>query len=371
MKKIIKRIVSILLAAVVLVVLVAGGYVVYLFADYGRIDDNLFVEPQNNNGDELAQGKEYSIMTYNIGFGAYSRDFSFFMDVGDSIDGEHRVGKYGKAKSKDDVLTNVGGAIETIEKNEVDFVFMQEVDVDSDRSYHVNQLELAQKCFSRYANLFAYNYHSSYLFYPFNDPHGKSNSGIATFSKFKIESALRKSFPISTSISKFFDLDRCFLVSRLKAGDKQLVLINVHMSAYDKGGKIRALQLKMLNDFVATEYEKGNYVIIGGDYNHDICESVGTFDTDEVKPDWVASIRQNDLPDGFRVVTAENKGEVATCRSCDIPYQKGKNYQAIVDGFIVSANITARATNIDTDYAYSDHNPVKMLFKLGSADSDM
>lgn len=371
MKKIIKRIVSILLAAVVLVVLVAGGYVVYLFADYGRIDDNLFVEPQNNNGDELAQGKEYSIMTYNIGFGAYSRDFSFFMDVGDSIDGEHRVGKHGKAKSKDDVLTNVGGAIETIEKNEVDFVFMQEVDVDSDRSYHVNQLELAQKRFSRYANLFAYNYHSSYLFYPFNDPHGKSNSGIATFSKFKIESALRKSFPISTSISKFFDLDRCFLVSRLKAGDKQLVLINVHMSAYDKGGKIRALQLKMLNDFVAAEYEKGNYVIIGGDYNHDICESVGTFDTDEVKPDWVASIRQNDLPDGFRVVTAENKGEVATCRSCDIPYQKGKNYQAIVDGFIVSANITARATNIDTDYAYSDHNPVKMLFKLGSADSDM
>ena len=50
-------------------------------------------------------------------------------------------------------------------------------------------------------------------------------------------------------IDKLFDLDRCFAVNYLpvEGSDKKLVLINLHMSAYDKGGTIRAEQLKMLN----------------------------------------------------------------------------------------------------------------------------
>ena len=53
----------------------------------------------------------------------------------------------------------------------------------------------------------------------------------------------------------------------------------------------------MLSEFISEEYAKGNYVIVGGDFNHDICGSVGTFETDEVKPDWIASIEPSDLPD--------------------------------------------------------------------------
>lgn len=44
----------------------------------------------------LQQKKEYSALTYNIGFGAYTPDFSFFMDGG----------KFSWAKSKDSVLKN-------------------------------------------------------------------------------------------------------------------------------------------------------------------------------------------------------------------------------------------------------------------------
>ena len=41
-------------------------------------------------------------------------------------------------------------------------------------------------------------------------------------------------------ITKFTDLDRCFLISRLGLDNgKELVLINVHLSAYDQGGTIR------------------------------------------------------------------------------------------------------------------------------------
>ena len=48
----------------------------------------------------------------------------------------------------------------------------------------------------------------------------------------------------------------------------------------------------------------------------------------------------------------------------DIPYIKGVNYITILDGFIISDNIVADAENIDADFMYSDHNPVKLTFKL-------
>ena len=40
------------------------------------------------------------------------------------------------------------------------------------------------------------------------------------------------------------------------------------------------------------------------------------------------------------------------------------NYTTVVDGFLVSDNIQAKALNVDTDFAYSDHNPVKLEFEL-------
>ena len=55
---------------------------------------------------------------------------------------------------------------------------------------------------------------------------------------------------------------------------------------------------------------------------------------------------------------------VPTCRAAEIPYEKGVNFVTVVDGFLVSANVEATAENIDTDFAYSDHNPVLLRFTL-------
>ena len=55
---------------------------------------------------------------------------------------------------------------------------------------------------------------------------------------------------------------------------------------------------------------------------------------------------------------------LTTCRNCDIPYKKG-NFTIIVDGFLVSQNVeTVKVQNIDTQFTYSDHNPVVMEIKL-------
>lgn len=74
------------------------------FASYHRIEDNLELEvekpAEGNVVETLKTGTEYSALTYNIGFGAYTPDFSFFMDGG----------KSSWAKSKESVLETVSGA---------------------------------------------------------------------------------------------------------------------------------------------------------------------------------------------------------------------------------------------------------------------
>ena len=181
-------------------------------------------------------------------------------------------------------------------------------------------------------SIFAIQYHSPRLNMPLFDPHGIANAGLLTLSRFKVDTAERISYPVASDFSKLFDLDRCFSVERIPVeGGKTLVLINSHMSAYDEGGIIRAQQLEKLNTLISDEYNKGNWVIVGGD---------------------------------FSIVKPENGMEESTCRSADSPYIEGVNYTTIVDGFIVSDNVEAKATIYHTGYEESDHQPVVLSFTL-------
>ena len=344
-----------------------AGYIIYMQMNYYRIEDHTALETGNNQEQILKPGETYTAVTCNIGFGAYGPDYSFFMDTGEMEDGTRTAGKYGRAISKESVETNMEKAAEALEKLNADFMLLQEVDVDADRSYHINQKETLMKRFGDYGNVFANNFHSAYLFYPFSDPHGAVEAGLLNFSRYEIAEAERRSYPVDNSfVTKFTDLDRCFSVMRLPVeGGKQLVLVNNHMSAYDEGGLIRAQQLELLNSVMEEEYEAGNYVIVGGDFNHALGEAVAEgFPSKQKFPAWVSILTQEEMAEGIRIVQAENELEVPTCRGADIPYTKGVNFTTVVDGFLVSDNVKAAAENVDTDFGYSDHNPVLLRFEL-------
>ncbi len=373
-KKVLKSILFTLLAIICLIVLVLGSYVLYLTCQYYRIEDKQELSTTANSANLLSLDTNYSITTYNIGFGAYSHDFTFFMDSGEKIDGTKTQGSGSRAESKNSVVSMTAGAISAVNNNTInpDFMFFQEVDLKADRSHFVNQYEQITKAVEGkgYGHNFTSNFHSGYLFYPITNPHGAVEAGMATYSKYKIDSTVRRSFPIDESFpNKFFDLDRCFSVNKLPINgtQKYLVLINLHMSAYDKGGVIRAKQLAMLLDYVESEYLQGNYVIAGGDWNHDIADSKNYFATDMKVPDWVGTLNKSDLPAGFDFKAGKN---APTCRSTDISYQKKPNgdlvnYSVVLDGYLVSDNVSVSlAETIDTDFLYSDHNPQLMNFKL-------
>lgn len=359
---IIKRIFKIFLCVLLALILLIGGYVLYVVFSYSRIEDNLALIPDNKSENLVKTNEEYTIVTQNIGFGAYTADFTFFMDGG----------KESRARSKESVINCVNSAATKVLSLSPDFVLFQEVDTSSTRSYHVNEENILKESFSSFSSVFATNYHSAYLFYPILCPHGASNSGILTFANTKISSSLRKSLPISTSFSKFLDLDRCFSVSRLPIdGGKELIIYNVHLSAYGGSDEIRHAQMSMLFSDMQSEYEKGNYCVAGGDFNHDFTgDSTKKLNGgEEVEFGWAMPF-PNELLSEYKNVSRAtdytNDTLTPTCRNCDVAYEEG-NFTIVVDGFLTTSNVTVNyLENVSTDFVYSDHNPVVMKFELNT-----
>ncbi|MDR1028974.1 MAG: endonuclease [Clostridiales Family XIII bacterium] len=411
---------KVLLVIIIAIIVVFGGYVLYLQLNYERIADHLELgvdylsvptpassdTPGNPAGDAPSEvtalvrhtfetNTKYTAFTFNIGFGAYDHDFSFFMDKGAMNDGTKTVGAMSRAASEEAAERNTDAVIRRALDEDPDIALFQEVDVAADRSYNVDQRKRIVDAFSADflaseggSNLlswtYATNFHTAYLLYPPTKPIGYiKDSGLLTISKYRIEGAVRRSFPVSNAFpTKFFDLDRCFTVNRLavvadapaqgeaapgeaaKAIIGELVLINVHTSAYDKGGKIREAQMALLGDLVSKEYAAGNWVIVGGDFNHALGGSIDAFMGQMERPPWAQPFDEAMVPEGFTMLVADNADKVATDRDSSIPYVEGVNYQVTVDGFMVSDNVEAVTHNIDTDYEGSDHNPVRMEFIL-------
>ena len=374
-KKVI-RITGIILLALVIVL---AAYIIYLYASYHRIPDNqeLQVEEISQNteaGNELTTEKNYSALTYNIGFGAYTPDFSFFMDGG----------KSSWAKSKDSVKETIKGAGELVASKDPDFALVQEIDLDATRSYHVNEYSILKENIPAYNCVFAQNYDSAFLFYPFTQPHGKSKAGLALFSKYPITGSLRRSFPISTSFTKFFDLDRCYSISRVPVDNgKELVIFELHMSAYGNSDAIREGQIRMLSEDMQKEYEAGNYVICGGDFNHDLkaadtqskasdaSNNTQTDSGDSAEPEsWAYPFPRSELPEHFSFcldqLSEDEKNNLwNSARNADMEYVPGETYTVTLDGFIISDNVECtKYENVNTGYSYSDHDPVYMEFQL-------
>ena len=266
MKKVLKIVGIVLLALVV----VAAGYVIYVFAAYHRIEDNQALSVTHGQQTQTAQtGEVYKIACWNIGFGAYESDYSFFMDGGTES----------WAWSEERLLENLDAIGATAEQLEPDILLLQEVDFDATRTYHVDEalrLRTYDGLDVRTDSVFAVNYDSPFLFYPFHQPHGASRAGLLSISSFAVRSALRRSLPIETGFTKLLDLDRCYSVSRIPVENgKTLCLYNLHLSAYTSDGTIADEQLKMLLEDMQSEYEAGNYVIGGGDFNKDLLGSSG------------------------------------------------------------------------------------------------
>ena len=355
-------ILRIILVILMILVLVVGGYVAYVLIDYHRLDDNLTITPEGTasaSAIDVSSGKTYHLTDWNIGFAAYTDQFSFFMDGG----------LYSRAFSEKDTIDNMEAIVDELLKQKSDFYMIQEVDFGSTRSYQVDEKAMIEEAFSdKFSTTFGVNYDSAYLFYPISCPIGASKSGILTMSSAGITDSVRRSFRIQTGFAKLLDLDRCFTVNRIPCSNgKEFVLINLHASAYTTDDTIVIQQMQMLADTIAEEYSKGNYVIAGGDFNMDLLgDSASIFGVSGEDYSWAQPFPVDIIPEGASLVAPYDPANpVPSCRNADSPWDPETNFQITIDGFIITDNVEVESCEVtDQQFAYSDHQPVQLRFRF-------
>lgn len=342
------KIIKVLLGLLLLVVLAAGGLLGYLSLTEYRPDD---IEPlevvQAARKDNVRVGERLDVLSFNTGYCGLGREQDFFMDGGSMV----------RPRSEEDVRANLNGILSELVRQNVDIYLLQEVDFDSWRSYYTNQADTYRHGLSLNMAC-AYNFKCEFVPYPW-PPLGKVESGLVTFTGLNVTEATRESLPVPFSWPvSMANLKRCLLIERVpvEGTDRELVIINLHLEAYDDGEGKRA-QTEQLMQILAAEYRNGNYVIAGGDFNQTFegAASYPLLDESFWQP---SRVYVSDLPNGFSFVYDD---ATPTCRLLNKPYDgERKNAQFyVIDGFIVSDNLKVNLIEtVDLNFQYSDHNPV-------------
>ena len=298
--------------------------------------------------------REFTFLTWNIGYAGLGKEMDFFYDGGKQV----RPGKE-QCKGYFDGIRNLLQSRDT-----ADFIFLQETDVHSKRSWYRDEFSEISGILPGFFNVFAPNYDCRFVPVPLTDPMGRVVSGLACFLRPEPGNAGIHYFTGTVPWPKrLVYLKRCYLLFRFKLDSgKELVIINTHNSAYDSTGALRRNELAALGLVMNAEYGKGNYVVAGGDWNN----NPRGFSPSTVRSgDAVVPIEPEIDPSfvpGWQFVFDSAR---PTNRNVDMPYAKGVTKTTIIDFFVVSPNV--EVTHIETipaGFAFSDHQPVEVRVRL-------
>jgi endonuclease/exonuclease/phosphatase family metal-dependent hydrolase len=337
-----------------LIILLSLGFVVFLTVTEFSPVSKSKVEVGGNAPSIDPERREFSLLTWNVGYAGLGKELDFFYDGGKKT-------RPGKSQCLD-YFNGIKKVVKSYDT--VDFMLIQEVDVNSKRSWKQNEYDSLCSQLPGYCHGFAYNYKSRFIPVPLMAPMGHVNAGLVTFSAFRPDDAVvqyfESDFPWPTRLAM---LKRCYILFRFRLNDgKDLVIINLHNSAYDSTGLLRERELSILDSVLQYEYSRGNYVIAGGDWN----SNPRGFHPNTFRQGDLSVLIEPPIPDTF--ASGWNfvfDSLVPSNRFTDMPYQKGLTRTTIIDFFVVSPNIEIKyiATQ-HGGFEYSDHEPVILSVKL-------
>ncbi len=342
--KILRGILYLLLS---LVLLFALFVLIASLSDYKPEEREVIFE--SSEPDTIMVHKPINILSWNLGYGGLGKDMDFFYDEGTQV-----------RTSEENTHNNLEAISSFLFKNDtVDIFLLQEVDKRSKRTYLIDEVKQIANSLSYPNHSFAYNYKVFFVPLPFTEPMGKAHSGLMSLSKFKPFIVERYDFPGSYPWPKnLFMLDRCFLVERYTLSNQnELLVINTHNSAFD-GGELKKHEMEYLKNFILKEYNSGNYVVVGGDWN----QNPPGFDTSTFNDGSgyqnfeLASISDNYLPSGWKWSYDDS---FPTNRSLVSPYDPANSATTVLDFFLLSPNVQTKIIKtINLNFENSDHQPV-------------
>ena len=356
----VKKVFKIVLIILGAVLLLAAGLILWLSVCEFKPADVTDVKVESNSQvGEFSPflDQELTVISWNIGYAGLGKDSDFFMDGGENV----------SSADQDTVTASLLGIYKQLYTgdNQAGIYMLQEVDKNSARTYGMDESD----CLGIYNSTYALNYSCPFVPYPL-PPIGRVNSGLLTTTMYDIDSSERISlpcpfdWPVSTA-----NLKRCLLVSYLpiEGSSNKLVIVNLHLEAYDDGeGKIA--QTKQLREFIQSEYEKGNYVIAGGDFNQVFPGGIEKYPNEHPELWEPGIITEDIMPEGWSLAYDL---ETPSCRLLNQPYDPEdiENTQYyVIDGFIISPNVELISVEtLDAGFEFADHNPVQLKVKLISA----
>ncbi|MEI6311461.1 MAG: endonuclease/exonuclease/phosphatase family protein [Bacteroidota bacterium] len=355
-KKILKMILALLSPFILFGIYVVGVLIYGTFNDW-KPEEKISISIDNPHQIENKIQEEdstFSLISWNVGYGGLGANADFFYDGGKMV-----------RSSKVDVTNYIKGIQDFLSSHkETDFVLLQEVDLHSKRSYYTNEYEKYSTSLQKHTSSIALNFKVPFVPIKYFEPIGHVESGVATYSKFNPINATRYQFPGEFGWpTRLFNLDRCFLVNRFQLPKgKELLVINTHNSAYDKGDMKKA-EMEYLYKFLLEEYAKGNYIIVGGDWNQ--CPPGFQWDKFAKTPETdysQISIKEDFMPGGW---TWAYDDKVATNRKLTEKFDASKTFTTVIDFYLLSPNLQVEeVSGVHLDFKYSDHQPVKLKCKM-------
>jgi endonuclease/exonuclease/phosphatase family metal-dependent hydrolase len=302
--------------------------------------------------------KELTLLTFNTGYACHDTASSFRAHI---IKPMQR-----RQCSPDQIRHNLNRISDFLLQSDADIVLLQEVDRHSTRSGGIDQHNHFQSVLPQYSASFAWNYQVKWVPVPLQRPVGKVLAGLSTFFRQPVAEASRIQLPgLKYWPRRQFDLRRCLAEHRMTLDNKRsLFVFNLHLSAFDRGGQLRKLEMQEIKKIAEMLANDGHYVIFGGDWNHDLTTaSKGDHWQQPVdRPTWLMPIRPSHKPEGYHWAY---DGSIPTVRETHSPYEPNATFTAVIDGFLMSDNV--QILDIKThnlDFGPSDHHPVTCKVRL-------
>lgn len=165
---------------------------------------------------------------------------------------------------------NMRTALQTLENMKPDFIGFQEIDFHSRRSFYVNQLQtFAENAGYKYAAV-AVSWDKHYVPFPYWPPSahfGRMLSGQAVLSRWPILSAQRVALGKPGNRPFYYNafyMDRLMQVVKIKIKERDIVILNVHLEAFDR--ETREKQAGIVLDMYRS-FKDDYPVLVIGDFN--------------------------------------------------------------------------------------------------------
>lgn len=298
--------------------------------------------------------EDISLITWNIGYAGLDNTMDFFYDGGRRV-----------RTTEETTRENLRQIIDFIQAHPADFWLLQEVDFNARRTYSIDQPAIIAQALPDYHLTKAVNYKVPFVPVPLREPMGRVLAGQLSLSKPMPRLARRYAYPLIAGWpDRLFLLDRCFIETRYELDNgAELVVLNTHNSAFVDNQLLMDKELEVIRNKMLREFELGNYVIAGGDWNMNppAFRPEGGYGGHRFEAVPV-SIPAELLPKGWQVVYDSS---TPSNRFLDEAYLKDSTRATTIDFFVVSPNVSVNSVKaFDLGFGPSDHHPVRLEVAL-------